>query len=403
MIIILDFSVLEKLFPEDDFDIIFCDKNFKIVQTSKKFDKYQIKLDNSLDTYFVNCEGFLNIINSDKPPAFSYVKLRFGVYYASAVVYLVTDNTSDIRYYFVIEKIKYSQFPPVKYECLSADLMSSHSICALNCTQAMMHYVNKLDPSDANTSNIKQNVDEIAKFCYSNIKTFRSIDVYTNLESASTSFNIGYVDFRSFLNECIFSVNCLAGETRYNTRKPGINFAANTELSPEMTLQFFDHTDTITRIYIKVDRIMLQVALNEIIANSYKFSNQKVNVAIIIRMENNNLYIACSDEGVGFDDKELPDPFLPFAKHHRFPISYDKIGLGLGLSIAKRIIQNFDGDITYSNHKKKPGANVTIRLPLFNDTPHNKIVLTFDKDLHENDGNFPHSITSFPNLFDWKY
>lgn len=316
-------------------------------------------------------------------------------------MYLAETNTNNIKYYFVIERIKYSRNPPINRECLTSELMCSHSSSVLNCTQTMMHLINKLDSKDANVTYLKENVDEIAKFSHSNIKVYRNIEIYSNLDNAVSTFNMRLIELKCFIDVCVDNINQQAGYN-YTKLDKNVRFGPKVKLTPKAALKVFDHTDVFT-INVRIDSQMLLIALNEIIANAYKFSRDNINVGIILRIEKENVFIVCSDEGIGFDKKALPDPFAPFAKCHKFGITADNVGLGLGLSIAKRIINHFDGDITYSNHKNKPGANVTVRLPIVQEFEFKDVVITFDKDINENEDCHHHSSAIFSNIFKWKY
>jgi signal transduction histidine kinase len=62
------------------------------------------------------------------------------------------------------------------------------------------------------------------------------------------------------------------------------------------------------------------------------------------------------DAGTGFDPAELPQVFEPFYTRRQG-------GVGLGLSIAWRIVREHGGCITAANHPSG-GAVVSIRLPV---------------------------------------
>lgn len=345
----------------------------------------------------MDSDEFLVAITKKPQPAFGHVKLKLGDFYATSIVYLAETNTSNIKYYFVIEKIKYAQFPPIKRECLTSKLMATHSTSALNCTTTMMLLIENLNSSKKTIGHLKDNIDEIARFSYSNLRIFRNIEIYSTLDDAS-SFNMQFIDLIGLLDTCVDNVNLLAGSEYSKNRDTSVRFESKVKLTPKKALKDYHHHD-LNFICVRVDTQMLLIALNEIIANAYKFSHNNINVALIIRIENDSVYIVCSDEGIGFDNSALPDPFAPFAKSHRLNVSNDNVGLGLGLSIAKRIINYFDGDITYSNHTNKPGANVTVRLPIASNFDY----LTFYDAINKDGDGFPHSTTCFANIFNWRY
>jgi len=94
--------------------------------------------------------------------------------------------------------------------------------------------------------------------------------------------------------------------------------------------------------------------------NAIKYSPEKTEVTINSQKEKNVIKVAIIDQGVGIEGKDLPHIFNRF---YRSQQSYPEEGYGLGLSIAKRIIQTHNGSIAVASEINK-GTTFIITLPL---------------------------------------
>ena len=76
-----------------------------------------------------------------------------------------------------------------------------------------------------------------------------------------------------------------------------------------------------------------------------------------------NISIEIKDQGIGIEDKDIPLLFERFYRADKARTKTDTDGFGLGLSIAKDIVEKHNGAIEV---KSKVGAGTVfqIRLPL---------------------------------------
>lgn len=95
---------------------------------------------------------------------------------------------------------------------------------------------------------------------------------------------------------------------------------------------------------IEADREkMKQVAWN-LINNAVKAVNEKGTVEIDIYENESDIYLSVKDDGIGIDKKDMPHIFTPF--YSRFTS-----GIGLGMAIVKRIVDEHDFGITIKSEK----------------------------------------------------
>lgn len=97
--------------------------------------------------------------------------------------------------------------------------------------------------------------------------------------------------------------------------------------------------------------------------NAIKYSPEKSTVTISAKKADHSVYIAIADEGIGIAKEDMPHIFDRF---YRADVSRSKqniAGYGLGLSIAKNIIDAHNGHIDVKSEKGK-GSTFRITLPL---------------------------------------
>ncbi len=103
---------------------------------------------------------------------------------------------------------------------------------------------------------------------------------------------------------------------------------------------------------------LLKRALINIISNATYYGHAAL---INVHHDNNFIYITITDQGAGLKNDELELVFTPF---YRSDTSRSRTtgGTGLGLTIAKEIIEMHDGFITLTNNEDK-GLKVLVKLP----------------------------------------
>ncbi len=106
------------------------------------------------------------------------------------------------------------------------------------------------------------------------------------------------------------------------------------------------------------DRDQLLSVFNNLLKNAIQAKDERKEdllIKIILKEESDTYIIEISDNGKGIDDMERERIFEP-------SFTTKSSGSGLGLSIAKRIIENMLGEISFHS-KENVGTTFTIRLP----------------------------------------
>ncbi|WP_338763599.1 ATP-binding protein [Massilia sp. METH4] len=106
---------------------------------------------------------------------------------------------------------------------------------------------------------------------------------------------------------------------------------------------------------------IIQVAVN-LITNASKFAPEGSNIEIGVRVGVDDVELTVADEGIGMDAELVPRVFDMFVQGHR---SLDRAqgGLGIGLALARSLVESHGGSITAHSDGHGKGSLFTVRLP----------------------------------------
>ena len=111
------------------------------------------------------------------------------------------------------------------------------------------------------------------------------------------------------------------------------------------------------------DAARLQQAMTNLLTNAIKFTPLGGCIRVSLRKYSNDVEIAVADNGQGISAEFLPYIFDTFRQEDA-GFNRTHQGLGLGLAIAKRVVEMHGGDIVAESEGKDKGATFRIRLPL---------------------------------------
>jgi len=113
---------------------------------------------------------------------------------------------------------------------------------------------------------------------------------------------------------------------------------------------------TAQRLMVMVDQAYLERALVNLVNNAIEASQQGQSVSIRLFKRNDVGIIKIRDHGKGMDEETLKHLFIPF-------YSKKGSGTGLGMAVAKKIIEEHEGRITVKS-RLAAGTKITVYLPL---------------------------------------
>lgn len=118
-------------------------------------------------------------------------------------------------------------------------------------------------------------------------------------------------------------------------------------------------------ILVYFDRYKLERVFYNLISNAFRYTPKGGNIHLKISHDNENLFIAIEDSGVGIAPEHIDkifDLFFEVPMHNNVQKNYNK-GTGIGLSIVKNIVKLHKGDIEVTN-KETQGVVFKVTLPL---------------------------------------
>jgi signal transduction histidine kinase len=120
---------------------------------------------------------------------------------------------------------------------------------------------------------------------------------------------------------------------------------------------------------VSADRVWLGRAFSNLLSNAVRFTADDGIIAIAVQSTPSALGITVSDTGIGIDARLLDHVFEPFSAaggdvhlHTSGRFEFGSRGLGLGLAVAKAIIEQHGGSITVRS-QPGTGSAFTVVLP----------------------------------------
>lgn len=115
---------------------------------------------------------------------------------------------------------------------------------------------------------------------------------------------------------------------------------------------------------IKMDPVKLKMVIENFIDNAIKYTapGGKVEVSIKLNKGENNVEVIVSDTGVGIPKDQIPQLFSKFFRAKNV-VKMQTDGTGLGLFIAKKIIEKHDGNVWVESEEGK-GTQMHFALPI---------------------------------------
>jgi two-component system OmpR family sensor kinase len=117
-----------------------------------------------------------------------------------------------------------------------------------------------------------------------------------------------------------------------------------------------------TDLHVRGDADMLSTAVSNLVSNGIRYTPRGGTITVTIERDHDAAHVHIDDTGHGVAPEEIETIFTPFARGAQGK-SADRNGLGLGLPIARRIVERHGGAITACN-RPTGGARFSIRLLL---------------------------------------
>jgi signal transduction histidine kinase len=195
-------------------------------------------------------------------------------------------------------------------------------------------------------------------------------DKNLTVENAKKTISAGIVDVNNLqrLSDSLLQLS------QYEKPRQNVNFEIVSlkqiinesvkKIEPLATRKNILIKNNLVNINIKGSKYGLVDLFVILLDNAIKYSKEKSAININTKKIDHSVLISIEDQGIGIDKKDIPHLFDRFYRSDRARSKKEVNGYGLGLSIAKKIVDQHKGSIVIESKLKK-GVKVTVRLPIF--------------------------------------
>jgi two-component system sensor histidine kinase CiaH len=152
----------------------------------------------------------------------------------------------------------------------------------------------------------------------------------SQIEAGGYRISTEHVDLSDLINSCV---------NDFSTRFPQRNF----------------HTDIQDNLFVNGDKLLLEMAVNNLIDNALKYSPKESAVGVLLGMDNGKILLSIKDEGKGIPNSEKKKVFDKFYRVANMGAK----GTGLGLYLTKKITQQHKADL-FVKDNTPAGSNFVI-------------------------------------------
>ncbi len=112
---------------------------------------------------------------------------------------------------------------------------------------------------------------------------------------------------------------------------------------------------------LHLDPMLIRRVIDNLLENARKYSESDTEIVIAVAVDGDHVRIQICDRGIGIDAADLQRMFTPFFRTDRSR-SRTTGGVGLGLVLARRIVEAHEGSISIESTPQS-GTAVTVLLP----------------------------------------
>jgi CheY-like chemotaxis protein len=116
-------------------------------------------------------------------------------------------------------------------------------------------------------------------------------------------------------------------------------------------------------LWLELDVGRMQQVLATLLTNACNNSPPKGEIRLMVQRDGEQVVIAIKDKGVGISAEALPKLFDLDSLAER-SLARSEGGLGIGLTMVKKIVEMHKGSITVQSEGEGKGSEFTVRLPL---------------------------------------
>jgi len=190
-----------------------------------------------------------------------------------------------------------------------------------------------------------------------------SIDAYQDMIDRSLS---RIKSMRSLIMDLLDLTHIDSGKKKRDLQEIDLNLVAKLAIDSMMPLAVQKDVKFILDVdeqsQYTADAEEMEIIFNNMISNAVKYNSDGGTVRCSIKNRSNSILIQISDTGIGIDPDDMSKLFHEFTRIKN-PKTKNVTGSGLGLSIVKRLVDNYKGSIDVESTPNQ-GSTFSITLPV---------------------------------------
>jgi PAS domain S-box-containing protein len=141
--------------------------------------------------------------------------------------------------------------------------------------------------------------------------------------------------------------------------------AASEEVQPVLDARGHELMVTMPQktIVVEGDLVRLSQVLSNLLSNAAKYSPKPSRIWLMAERNNGEAVLRVRDEGIGIDAELLPNIFNLFVQADS-SLAHTEGGLGIGLTLSKRLVELHGGTITAASDGLGKGSEFVVRVPI---------------------------------------
>ena len=121
-------------------------------------------------------------------------------------------------------------------------------------------------------------------------------------------------------------------------------------------------------LFVNADSVRLAQVFSNLLNNACKYTEAPGHIELTVRRDRNDAEVTVKDDGIGIAAEMLPKVFEAFTQVDQ-SIARSQGGLGIGLSLAKRLVEMHGGTLTGQSEGLGHGSQFVVRLPALAEAP----------------------------------
>ena len=188
--------------------------------------------------------------------------------------------------------------------------------------------------------------------------------------SSLKEINQGCVRLEDLIGDILKSSKLDSEEIRLNLLKEDLAFLIRFCVSQlKMLLNMRNQTISLNihdKLIVKCEKERIYDVINNLLTNAIKYSPQNSEIIVQSEIKDDFIVISVKDNGIGFTEEEKKKIFQQFGKIEHYGQGWDieTSGSGLGLYIAKKIVELHGGKIWMESEGRDKGSTFYFSLPI---------------------------------------